>query len=111
VIRQHEVRAVAHVQATFDIHAIAHQLVHLGEKRFRVQHHSVADRAAHTGMQDPTRHLVQHERFRAQVDCVPSVRASLVAHHPIGSLCHHVNELALTFVAPLGAYNHHSASL
>jgi hypothetical protein len=34
---------------------------------------------------------------------VPGVGAALVAHHPVGALGEHVDQLALALVAPLGA--------
>ena len=103
VVRQHEVRAVAHVQAAFDVDAVGDELVDLGEQRLGIEHDAVADRAAHARMQDAARNLVQDERVLAQIDGVPGVRAALVAHHPVGALGEHVDELALPFVAPLRA--------
>ncbi len=111
VVRQHEVRAVAHVEPSLDVDAVAHQLVDLGEQRFGIEHHAVADRAAHAGMQDPARHLVQHEVLLADVDRVAGVGAALVAHDPVGALGEHVDELALPLVAPLGADDDDGARL
>ena len=62
VIRQHEMRAVAHVEAPLDVDAVAHELVDLGEQRLGIEHDAVADRAAHAGMQNAARDLVEHER-------------------------------------------------
>ena len=103
VVREHQVRAVAHVEATLHVDAVAHELVDLREQRLRIEHHAVADRAAHPGMQDAARDLVEDERRIADVDRVAGVRAALVAHHPVGALGEHVHELALALVAPLGA--------
>ena len=103
VVRQHEVRAIAHVEPSLDVDAVRHELVDLGEQRVRIEHDAVADRAAHARVQDAARDLVQHERAVADVDGVAGVRAALVAHHPVGALGEHVDELALPFVAPLRA--------
>src|SRR6185437_13802097 len=43
VIWQNEMRAVAHVQATLHIHAVAHELVDLREERLGIEHHAVPD--------------------------------------------------------------------
>src|SRR5262245_11729346 len=58
VVREHEVGAVADVQAALDVHAVFHQAVDLGEKRVRIEHDAVADRAAHAGMEDAARDLM-----------------------------------------------------
>jgi hypothetical protein len=109
VMREHEVRALAHVQPPLDVDAVAHQLVDLVEQRVRVEHDAVADGAPHAGVQDPARDLVQHERPLADVDRVPRVRAALVPHHPVGALGEHVHQLPLPLVAPLGADHHEGA--
>ena len=103
VIRQHEVRALAHVEPPLDVDARLDEPVDLGEQRVGIEHDAVADRAAHARMQDPARDLMQHEGAVTEVDGVPGVRAALVAHHPVGALGEHVDELALPFVAPLRA--------
>ena len=67
VIRQHEVRAVAHVEPALDVDAVVDEPVDLGEQRVRIEHDAVADRAAHARVQDAARDLVQHERRVAEV--------------------------------------------
>ena len=101
VIRQHEVRAIAHIEAACDVDAVLDELVDLGEERVGVEDDAVADRAAHAGMQNAARDLVQHERLVADVHRVSGVRAALIAHDPVGALGEHVDELSLAFVAPL----------
>ncbi len=103
VVRQHEMRAVAHVESPFDVDAVGDELVDLGEQRLGIEHDAVADRAAHALVQDAARDLVEDERQVAQVDRVPGVRAALVADHPVGALGEDVDEFSLPFVAPLGA--------
>ena len=103
VIRQHEMRAVAHVESPLDVDAVADELVDLGEQRLGIEHDAVADRAAHARVQNAARNLVQHERRVADVDRVAGVRAALIAHDPIGALGEDVDELALPLVAPLRA--------
>ena len=94
-------RTVADVEAPLDVDAVAHQLVDLGEQRLGIEHDAVADRAAHARVQDAARNLVEHRRAVADVHGMAGVGAALVAHHPVGALRHHVNELALPFIAPL----------
>jgi hypothetical protein len=39
------------------------------------------------------------------------VGPALVAHHQVGSLGQHIDELALTLVAPLCSHNHYAGRL
>ena len=103
VIRQHEVRAIADVQPALDVDPVRDQLVDLREQRLDVEHHSVADRAPHAGVQNSARDLVEHERLVADVHGVAGVGAALVANDPVRALGEDINELALAFVSPLRA--------
>jgi hypothetical protein len=103
VIGEHEMRAVADVEAPLDVHAVAHQTIHLGEESVGVEHDAVADGAAHARVQDPARDLVEHELSLLEHHRVPGVRAPLVAHHPVGALREHVDQLTLPLVSPLRA--------
>jgi hypothetical protein len=109
VIRQHKVSAVADVKPPLDVDALHHQLVDLDEQLFGIEHHAVADRAAHPFVQDAAGNLVQHKRMRAKVYRVPRVRPALVTHHPVGPLRQHVDELAFALVPPLGADDNNGA--
>ena len=105
VVRQHEMRAVAHVESPFDVDPVRDELVDLGEQLLRVEHDAVSDRAAHALVEDSARDLVEHERQVAQIDRVSGVRAALIADHPVGALGQHVDQLSLPLVAPLCADN------
>ena len=109
VIRQHEVRALAHVQPALDVHPRLHETVDLVEQRVRIEHDAVADRAAHAWMKNPARDLVQHEGAVAEVDGVARVRTSLIPHDPVGTLGEHVHQLPLPLVPPLRADDDHDA--
>src|SRR5687768_4129885 len=61
VIRKHEVRAIAHIETPLDVDPVRDQLVDLREQSLDVEHHTIADRAAHAGMQYAARNLMQHE--------------------------------------------------
>src|SRR5450755_4726674 len=59
VIRQHQMRPVAHVEAPLNLNTIAHELIDLGEQRLGIEHHALPDRAAHAGMQNAARNLME----------------------------------------------------
>ena len=110
VIRQHEMRPVAHVEAPLDVDAIAHELIDLGEQRLGIEHDAVSDRAAHAGMQNAARNLMEDEGAIAELHGVAGIRTALVAHDPVSALGDHVHELSLPFVAPLRADDDESAN-
>jgi len=97
------VSAVAHIEPAFDIDPIGDQFIYLGEERFDIENDAVADRAAHAGVQNPARNLVEHERLVANVYGVAGVGAPLIADYPVSALREHIDELTLALVSPLGA--------
>ncbi len=99
-------RPLAHVEPSLHVHAVAHELLDLLEELVGIEHDAVADGAAHAGMQDAARDLVEHELPPADRDGVPGVRPALVAHHPVGALGDDVDELPLPFIAPLSSDHH-----
>jgi adenylosuccinate synthase len=95
--------------AEIDVDTGLHQPVDLVEQSVRIEHHAVADRAAHAGVQDAARDLVQHEGAIAEVHGVARVGAALIPHDPVGTLGEHVHELPLPLVPPLRADDDHDA--
>ena len=79
------------------------ELVHLGEERRRIDDHAVADHAGDARVQDARRNQVQDELLAADVDRVAGVVAALVAAHDREMRRQQIDDLALAFVAPLGA--------
>ena len=111
VVRQHQVGAVGEEEAPFDADPLGRYFVDLGEKLVGVEHHAVPDEAVDPPMQDPRRDLVQDELGRPQVHGVTSVGAPLIANDVVGPLREDVDELSLSFVAPLGADDHQTGVL
>ena len=89
-----------HVGGHGDAH-LAHAL-DLGLQGPRVEHHAVADhrrRAAH----DAARQQGQFVRLVADDQSVAGVMTALEPHHHVGAARQPIDDLALAFVAPLGA--------
>ena len=103
VVRQDQVRLVADEQAAADVDAEPGQLVHLREQRRRIDDHAVADDAGDAVVQDAGRDEVQDELLAAHVDRVAGVVAALVARHDVEARRQQIDDLALAFIAPLGA--------
>ena len=80
------------------------EVVQLDEQLFGVEHDAVADDAGGAGMEDARRDLVQDVEVAADDDGVTRVGAALVAHHEVGALREHVDQLALPLIAPLRAH-------
>ena len=81
----------------------AGQLVDLREQRLRIDDDAVADDADDAVVQDAGRDQVQDELLAADVDRVAGVVAALIARHDREARRQQVDDLALAFVAPLGA--------
>ena len=77
--------------------------IRFDEESLRIDHHAVAEHARLAAMHDARRQQVQHERLIADLDRVAGVVPALVARDDIETLCEQIDDLAFTFVAPLGA--------
>ena len=93
--------AIAYVETALDVDPILDQLIDLGEQSVGIEHDSITDRAAHAGMQNAARNLVQDEGLVADVNSMARICSSLIAHDPSRALSENVNELPLPFISPL----------
>ncbi len=98
-----ELGALGDEQPAARRHAEALELVDLVEERLRVDHHAVAEDAAHVGAQDARRDEVQREVAVAEPHGVAGVVAALIAHHGVEGRGDQVDDLPLAFVSPLHA--------
>src|SRR5688500_11127247 len=94
VIGHDEMRAVAYIEPSRHVHAVGDQLLDLVEQRIRIEHDTVADRAAHARVKDAAWNLMQHERATADRNRMSGIRTPLVSDHPVGALGDDVDELA-----------------
>jgi hypothetical protein len=86
-----------------DRNALRLQLCHLIEERLRIEHHAIADHREFGRPQHARRQ--QRELVGDAVDDqgMAGIVATLEAHNDVGLLRQPVDDLALPFVAPLGA--------
>jgi adenylosuccinate synthase len=70
----------------------------------RIDDHAVADHARLARVEDPARDQVEGPLAPVAHDRVPGVVAALEAHDHVGALGKQIDDLALAFVAPLGAH-------
>jgi hypothetical protein len=77
----------------------------LAEEDLRIEHHAVADDAALAGVENAGGDQVQDHLLITDHQGMTGIVPPLVADHLLGVLGVDVNDLALAFVAPLGAYN------
>lgn len=86
-----------------DLHALALQLVEFGQERLRIEHNAVAD---HRQLRRP-QHARRQQRELVGVSIdderMAGVMAALKANDDVSLLRQPVDDLALPFVAPLGA--------
>ena len=62
-----------------------------------------------SGMNDPRRQKPQNKGFIADINAVPGIMAALVTRNNIKPVRQQIDDLSLSFIAPLGAdnYNYH----
>ena len=103
VIRQDEMRLVAHEQASGHVDAQPRQLIHLAEQRVRIDDDAVADEADDAGMEDPRRNQVKDELASADIHGVSRVVSALIARDDRKVRGQQIDDLPLALIAPLGA--------
>ena len=104
VIRKHQVGRLADEKIAVDMHAQLSEAIDLLDQTDRIDHHAVADHADFAFAQDPRRNQVQHIFLLADENGVTSIVSSLGAHDDVRIVGEDINDLAFTFIAPLGAY-------
>ena len=83
--------------------ALALQLRHLLEESLRIEHHAVTDHRKLRGPQHAGGQQRQLVGLAVDDEGVAGIMAALEAHDDVGLLRQPVDDLALPFVAPLGA--------
>jgi len=110
VVGQDHVGAVAHGQpGRGHVHALGREPVGLGQEHRRVQHHARADHATLARVQDARGNEVQHGLLAVHHQGVARVVAAVEPYDEVRPFGEQVHDLALAFVAPLGAVHHHAS--
>ena len=109
VVRHDQVCRTRHAQA-FDRDAALLEGVELAAQDPRIDDRPVADDAELARVEDPRGNQMQFEGLAVAHDRVSGVVAALKAHDHVAALGEQVDDLALAFVAPLGADDHRCRS-
>ena len=107
MIRKNQMCAIADVQAAFHVHPSLRERFDLGDERARIDDHARTDYGMPLWTQDAAGNQLQHVLIFADDDGVPGIVAAGDARDVIERPGEVVHNLALAFVAPLRAYNHH----
>jgi hypothetical protein len=91
------------MEAPLELEAPAFHLIKLFDKIKRIHDNAIADYAMLSIVQDTTRNEVQNIFLVAHYHSVASVRASLETNYNIRFLGEEINNLAFSFIAPLGS--------
>jgi hypothetical protein len=116
VIGQNHLRPVRHKKPLSTATPSPRSFRHFLQERNRIQHHAVPDDALAGGPQHAAGNELQDKLLPANNDRVPGVVPARIARHSAEALAQHVHNLALAFVAPLGAKHyrrlssHHSSA-
>ncbi len=108
VMGQHQVGEAGDEEPLGEVNPPAHQLIELTKQLVNVNHAAVADYAVGLLADSPRRNQVQHVFFIIDDDGVSGVGSTVKTNHHIGGFAQAVNNLALTFVAPLGTNDDHT---
>ena len=100
----------ADAQARAHFHAGLFQPFDFFKQFGRRQHHTIADVALHAGTHDAAGNQVQGGLDAVDDQRMAGIVAALKAHHALRHFSQPVNQLALAFVAPLGAHDHDVAA-
>ena len=103
VVRQDQVRLVADDEPAADVDAGPCQLVDSAKQRLRIDDDAVADDAGDAGVENAGRNQPEDELRAVDVDRVAGVVAALIARDDVEPRRQQIDDLALAFVAPLGA--------
>ena len=96
-------RAIAHQKILADFYSKLAQVLNLGHQRDRIDNHAVPDDADFSAAQNSRRNEMENISRVAVNDGVACVVTALAADDHIGLAREHVDDLALSFVAPLRA--------
>src|SRR5262249_41062790 len=105
VVREDDVRLVAHDDPTSDVDAGGRQLVHFREQRLQIDDNAVADHAGDAGMQNAGRYQPQYELDSVHVYRVAGVVTALRACDDGKMRRQQIDDLPFAFVAPLRTEN------
>jgi hypothetical protein len=103
MVRQDHVRAFADEELAVLQEPLRLTVADLLEEGLGVDDHAVAEDAALAGVEHARRDQVRDQLLAADDERVPGVGTAAVAHDRVGALGEDVDDLALSFVAPLGS--------
>src|SRR5471032_467278 len=103
VVRQDHWCSVRHFQARGDFNADGFELVDFAQHVWHGNDHAVTDVAGHAWTHDARRDQLQCGFHAADDQRVACIVAALEAHHTLGVIGQPIDDLAFTFIAPLGA--------
>ncbi len=106
VHRQQGLGSIRNEQAPFRLDSGGVELLDLLEERLGRDHHAVAHDAELIRMENPRRNQAEREVTVAELDRVPGIVPTLVAHHGVESGTEQVDDLPLPLVPPLHAHHH-----
>jgi hypothetical protein len=101
VVREDEVRTFRNQNTTLRVDPAGVEMIEFSEERLQIEDDPITQSALGPWMEDTGRQLLEDELVLTHDDRVAGVCTPLVAHHHIGLLGQHVDELAFAFVTPL----------
>ena len=100
-MRQNHMSAVADVKAVSQLNPLFREGFGFFQERGGMNHHAVADHAMNLWPEDAGRQERELVSDAVGDDCMPGVRAPLIANDDIMPVAEKVDNLSLGFIAPL----------
>ena len=104
MIRKNQMRARTDLHSLRRYHnPLSHQSIGFFEEGFRIDHHAVAQHARFSLVHDAGRQQVEHKGLVTDLNRMARVMPALITGDDVEALGEQVDNLALAFIAPLGA--------
>src|SRR6202163_1286837 len=110
MVRKNNLRAVRDKKVAIYFHASSAQGSDFLQEGQRINHHAIANDADALGPQNAAGHELQDKLFPVDYDGVSGIVAAGVASHHRKGLSEHIDNLALTLIAPLRSDNDRSSA-
>jgi hypothetical protein len=101
MIREHNVSRLANDQTPLGFDSSLLNPLNFSHERDRINHHTISNRTLHLGMKNSRGNQMKDKFFITDFDGVARIISTLGADNDVSFLRHRIDDLALTFIAPL----------
>jgi hypothetical protein len=104
-------RPFGYSQAAGEIETSSLKTFRLGHKRLRVEDNSITNHALRIGVKNSGWDLMKDKLLFVEYDRMPGIRTALISYDDVCIVGQNINDLALTFIAPLSTHHHQTPAM